>query len=68
MNFLLLQNKQDLLRNLFKHISFFIKMSDYVYSEKRKKGKDKRKNRKKYPYKKGGKQRTIVLGKEKGKK
>jgi len=42
-------------------------MSDYVYSEKRKKGKDKLKNRKKYPYKKGGKARTIVLSKNKEK-
>lgn len=33
-------------------------MSDYAVPEKRNKGKDKRKNRKKYPYRHGGKQRT----------
>lgn len=33
-------------------------MSDYAYPQKRKKGKDKRRDRKKYPYKKGGKERT----------
>lgn len=40
-------------------------MSDYVYPEKRKKGKDKRKNRKKYPYKKGGRERLRGKGEEK---
>ena len=33
--------------------------SDYVSSEKRRKGKDKRKDRKKHPYKKGGRGRSM---------
>ena len=33
--------------------------SDYVSSEKRRKGKDKRRDKKKYPYKKGGRGRII---------
>lgn len=40
-------------------------MSDYAYPEKRKKRKDKRKNRKKYPYKRGGGER--LRGKSEGK-
>jgi hypothetical protein len=32
-------------------------MSDYTCPEKRNKGKDKKKNRKKFPYKKGGRER-----------
>ena len=33
-------------------------MSDYAVSERRNKGKDKRKERKKHPYRKGGKRRV----------
>jgi len=32
---------------------------DYAYSGKRNKAKDKRKNKKKHPYKKGGRQRSM---------
>jgi len=32
---------------------------DYAFSQKRNKSKDKKKNRKKYPYKKGGAQRSM---------
>ena len=35
-------------------------MSDYCCSEKRNKGKDKKKDRKKHPYKKGGRERARV--------
>ena len=35
-------------------------MSDYAYPQKRKKGKDKRRDNRKYPYKKGGKGRLRV--------
>jgi len=37
---------------------------DYGYSERRNKGKDKRRERKKHPYKSGGNQRSsnILLG------
>ncbi len=41
------------------------KMSDYGFSEKRKKKKDKSKERKKHPYKKGGKHRTGNISKKK---
>lgn len=34
-------------------------MSDYAVSERRNKGKDKRKERKRHPYRKGGKPRTM---------
>ena len=34
---------------------------DYGYSERRNKGKDKRRERKKHPYRAGGKFRTIEL-------
>jgi len=40
-------------------------MGDYAYPEKRKKGKDKRRNNRKYPYKKGGKERTLERSEEK---
>jgi len=47
-------------------------MSDYAYPQKRKKGKDKRRENRKYPYKKGGKERTLKRSEgkisEKGKK
>ena len=33
--------------------------SDYVSSERRRKGKDKRRDKKKHPYKKGGRQRLT---------
>ena len=33
-------------------------MSDYGFSERRNKGKDKRKERRKHPYRKGGKRRV----------
>ncbi len=33
-------------------------MVEYGYPEKRRKGKDKKRNKKKHPYKKGGKHRT----------
>jgi hypothetical protein len=36
-------------------------MSDYAFSEKRNKGKDKRKEKKKHPYRKGGKLRGIEI-------
>lgn len=36
-------------------------MGDYGYPEKRSKGKDKRKNRKKHPYRKGGKYRSSEV-------
>lgn len=32
---------------------------DFGYSEKRRKGKDKRKNKKRHPYRKGGAKRTL---------
>lgn len=32
-------------------------MSDYAFPQKRKKGKDKRKERKRHPYRQGGKER-----------
>jgi len=35
-------------------------MSKYADSEKRNKGKDKRKEKKKHPYKKGGRNRTRI--------
>jgi len=35
---------------------------DYGHSEKRRKGKDKRKERKKHPYRKGGKHRATKVG------
>ena len=41
------------------------KMSDYGFSEKRKKKKDKYKERKKHPYRKGGKHRTGNISKKK---
>jgi len=34
-------------------------------SERRNKSKDKRKNKKKHPYKKGGRQRTLKFSKDK---
>jgi len=34
---------------------------DYVFSQKRRKGKDKKKERKKHPYRKGGGKRSINL-------
>ena len=37
---------------------------DYAYSQKRNKGKDKKKDRKKHPYKKGGKHRTGNISKK----
>lgn len=40
-------------------------MSDYTYPEKRSKRKDKKRNKKKYPYKKGGKRRTVNVSKKK---
>jgi len=39
--------------------------SDYVNSEKRNKGKDKKRDKKKHPYKKGGKYRTDNVSKKK---
>jgi hypothetical protein len=33
---------------------------DYAFSQKRNKGKDKRKERKKHPYRKGGRKRANV--------
>ncbi|VVB83462.1 Uncharacterised protein [uncultured archaeon] len=36
-------------------------MSDYGFSERRNKGKDKRRNKKKHPYKKGGIQRSLEI-------
>jgi len=39
----------------------YIKMSDYACSEKRNKGKDKRKEKKKHPYRKGGKLRGLEI-------
>lgn len=38
--------------------------SDYVSSEKRRKGKDKRRDKKKHPYKKGGRQRSMKVSKK----
>ena len=40
-------------------------MSDYAYPEKRKKRKDKRRDRKKHPYKKGGRERLRGKSEEK---
>ncbi len=37
---------------------------DYASSQKRNKGKDKKRNKKKYPYKKGGKYRTDNISKK----
>ena len=34
-------------------------MSDYGFPEKRRKGKDKRRDKKKHPYRKGGKNRSA---------
>lgn len=34
-------------------------MSDYCFPEKRKKGKDKKRDKKKHPYKQGGSGRTL---------
>lgn len=42
-------------------------MANDAGSERRNKGKDKRKENRKYPYKKGGSRRTVDIGK-KGKK
>ena len=39
--------------------------SDYACSEKRNKGKDKKRDKKKHPYKKGGRHRTENLSKKK---
>jgi hypothetical protein len=36
-------------------------MSDYAFSEKRNKGKDKKKEKKKHPYRKGGKLRSADI-------
>jgi len=36
-------------------------MSEYIYPEKRSKKKDKRKEKKRHPYKKGGIQRSLVF-------
>jgi hypothetical protein len=36
-------------------------MVDYDFSQKRNKGKDKRKEKKKHPYKKGGVQRSMEV-------
>jgi hypothetical protein len=36
-------------------------MVDYDFSQKRNKGKDKRKEKKKHPYKKGGVQRSMEI-------
>jgi hypothetical protein len=36
-------------------------MSNYAFSEKRNKGKDKRKEKKKHPYRKGGKLRSFNI-------
>ncbi len=41
---------------------------DYAFSQKRNKSKDKRKEKKKHPYKKGGRERTIVFDKSEEKK
>lgn len=38
---------------------------DYGYSDKRRKGKDKRRDRKKHPYRKGGGHRSMDFDKEK---
>jgi len=38
---------------------------EYACSEKRNKGKDKKRDRKKHPYKKGGKHRTENISKNK---
>lgn len=37
---------------------------EYGFSEKRRKGKDKRKGKKKYPYRKGGSQRVREMKKQ----
>ena len=37
---------------------------DYAYSQKRRKGKDKKKEKKRHPYKKGGGHRTVKNEKE----
>ena len=39
--------------------------SDYACSEKRNKGKDKKRDKKKHPYKKGGRHRTENISKKK---
>ena len=39
--------------------------SDYAYSQKRNKGKDKKREKKKHPYKKGGRRRTENISKKK---
>ena len=39
--------------------------SDYACSEKRNKGKDKKRDKKKHPYKKGGGHRTENISKKK---
>jgi len=39
-------------------------MSDYVSSERRNKGKDKKREKKKHPYKKGGRNRSIETKKK----
>jgi hypothetical protein len=36
-------------------------MSNYAFSERRNKSKDKRKEKKKHPYKKGGKYRVVNI-------
>jgi hypothetical protein len=36
-------------------------MGDYDFPQKRNKGKDKRREKKKHPYKKGGVQRTMEI-------
>jgi hypothetical protein len=36
-------------------------MSNYAFSERRNKGKDKKREKKKHPYRKGGKLRTVDL-------
>jgi len=43
-------------------------MSDYAIPEKRRKSKDKRKDKKKHPYKKGGAQRVMNVSLKKNKK
>ncbi len=47
-------------RKLFKSLLIFFKM-DYGFSEGRRKKKDKYKEKKKHPYKKGGKYRVVNL-------
>ena len=48
-------------KKLFKSLLIYFKM-DYGFSEKRKKKRDKYKEKKKHPYKAGGKYRVIDLG------